>query len=120
VPSITYAGKWLFVEGMPIFAWFMLLLVFVLKLAYKCCKGAPRSKLATHVSGSRSRAAAPKKKGCPPPHPTQIYATCARDAAQRFSLRLPSLFAHVRPNLAPAPAPAPASASRIRTRTFSR
>jgi hypothetical protein len=35
VPSITYAGKWLFVEGMPIFAWFLLCLQWFVKFMWK-------------------------------------------------------------------------------------
>jgi hypothetical protein len=37
IPNVTYAGKWLFVEGMPLFAWSVLLIVFAWRSFVKVC-----------------------------------------------------------------------------------
>jgi len=37
IPNVTYAGKWLFVEGMPLFAWFVLISVFLWRSFVKVC-----------------------------------------------------------------------------------
>jgi len=35
IPNVTYAGKWLFIEGMPIFAWSFLAFLYVAQLLFK-------------------------------------------------------------------------------------
>jgi hypothetical protein len=37
IPNVTYAGKWLFVEGMPLFAWSVLIMVFLWRSFVKVC-----------------------------------------------------------------------------------
>ncbi len=50
VPEVTYAGKWLFIEGMPVFSWVFLFLFFVVRLAWKgCVLGRKRSSLFNHL-----------------------------------------------------------------------
>jgi hypothetical protein len=50
VPEVTFAGKWLFIEGLPIFGWTLLFLLFVSRLVWKSiCLGRPKNKLFTHL-----------------------------------------------------------------------
>jgi len=35
IPNVTYAGKWLFIEGMPIFAWSFLAFLYVVQFLFK-------------------------------------------------------------------------------------
>ena len=50
VPGITYSGKWLFVEGMPVFAWACLLLIFATRLGFKLCLGVDKQHRYTHIN----------------------------------------------------------------------
>ena len=52
IPSVTYAGKWLFVEGMPVFAWLCLLVVYSVQLFFKALvMGRGKKDLHLHVYG---------------------------------------------------------------------
>ena len=52
IPSVTYSGKWLFVEGMPIFAWLCLLTVYTVQTCFKALvMGRGKKDLHSHVYG---------------------------------------------------------------------
>jgi hypothetical protein len=52
IPSVTYAGKWLFVEGMPLFAWLCLFLVYVFQAAFKSfVMGRSKKDIHSHIYG---------------------------------------------------------------------
>lgn len=50
IPEVTYAGKWLFIEGLPLFGWLLLTLLFMARLVWKVavlCR--PRKSLFNHL-----------------------------------------------------------------------
>jgi len=50
IKSITFSGKWLFIEGLPLFGWVLLIVIFAVKLFWKACiMRRPRKKLFTHL-----------------------------------------------------------------------
>jgi len=52
IPSVTYAGKWLFVEGMPLFAWLCLFSVYVFQAAFKwLVMGRSKKDIHSHIYG---------------------------------------------------------------------
>jgi hypothetical protein len=52
IPSVTYSGKWLFVEGMPLFAWLCLFLVYVFQAAFKwLVMGRSKKDIHSHIYG---------------------------------------------------------------------
>ena len=52
IPSVTYAGKWLFVEGMPLFAWLCLFSVYVAQAAFKwLVMGRSKKDVHSHIYG---------------------------------------------------------------------
>ena len=48
IPSVTYSGKWLFIEGMPIFAWLFLLTIFTVRYLFKVCLGVEKRHRLSH------------------------------------------------------------------------
>ena len=132
IPSVTYSGKWLFVEGMPLFAWLCLLVVYTVQLCFKALvMGRGKKDMHSHIFGLVATGVVVQRVlylymarstldvfNCSPSNPPDydkegrvIKCACRRLRAARAPVRLPADALTLAPP-APPPAPPPSRAPR--------